>query len=36
MQEALSIQRGKKESKEKRTDEDFTNTETPANEIQEF
>lgn len=36
MQEALSIQRGEKELKEKRIDEDFTNTGTPANEIQEF
>ena len=36
MQEALSIQRGKKELKERRTDEDFHATGTPTTEIQEF
>ena len=36
MQEAFAIQRGKKELKERRTDEEFTNLGTPASEIQEF
>ena len=36
MQEALLLQRGKKELKEKRTDEEFSATGTRINEIQEF
>ena len=36
MHEALATQRGKKELKEKRTDEEFAIIGTPTNEIQEF
>ena len=36
MHEALSVQRGKRELKETRTDEEFTAVGTPTTEIQEF
>ena len=36
MQEALAIQRGKQELKERRTDEEFTKLGTPASEVHEF